>query len=373
VLVVSDRVEVLEPLVASLQAIENQESAVWVVQLHLVGWSRTAAKEFGIDVEPTGRIAAGLALGAAGVGPTINGQVGLDATLRLADRRDDVSVVAAPMLVLLDGERGEFVQGDRLPVPRRTSEALPGGGGTVSTQSFEYVQTGVTVTVNLREQTARSARVELDVRISNLRELIEGAPRTGEERLQTVAVMEAGGVYLLGSLARERRSGGAGLGLQAGDYEGLESQLIQVWAETFRVAGPAVSSGRGVQVSTPQVSAAEDVSPLPTQTPPAGARPAGGVSAVDVTPWSGASEGERGGDEPGGGGGLEDAKARAVDQLGEDGGAAAAEAEDVGAKGDGLRSEEADRRRDAVDADEEVDWTEAPIEEVEAGGGLGEH
>lgn len=233
--IVVDTVEVLEQMATAFALVENQDSAVWIVQLTLVGWSREAAQEFGVDVEPAARVAVGAAMSANGLTPTITGTASLDAILRLANNRDDVAVVASPMLCINDGEAAQFVQGDKVPYQTTTIDA----DTNVSTISYQMIQTGLTVDVKLREQSKSSARLDLQVKLSDIKAApADRPPTTGEESLQTISIVEAGGVYLLGSMARERRSQADAIGWQTGQYEKLNSQVVQVWCEAFRVGGP---------------------------------------------------------------------------------------------------------------------------------------
>lgn len=242
-IIVVDRVEILEQMTQALALVEAQESAVWVIQLTLVGWSREAAQEFGVDVEPAARVAVGAALSSNGLSPIVSGEATLDAILRLANNRDDVAVVAAPMLTVSDGEDAEFVQGDKIPVEQR---AVNVETGVSTVTGFQTFQTGLTVSVKLREQAKTRARIELNVNMSDIKQsFTDRPPITGEESLRTISVVDAGGVYLLGSLARERRTQGDGVGWRTGDYERRNSQVVQVWCEAFRVAGPVRPGASG--------------------------------------------------------------------------------------------------------------------------------
>lgn len=233
--IVVDTVEVLEQTAAALSLVESQESAVWIIQLTLVGWSREAAQEFGVNVEPAARVAVGAALTANGLSPSISGEAALSAILKLANNRDDVAVVASPMLSVSDGEEANFVQGDKVPFEQTTTNLETG----VAVTSFERIQTGVTVSVKIREQNKSRAKLQLNVTMADIKSAsADRPPTTGEESLRTISVVDAGGVYLLGSLARERRTQGDGIGWQTGDYERLNSQVVQVWCEAFRIAGP---------------------------------------------------------------------------------------------------------------------------------------
>lgn len=248
-IVVGDTVEVLGRIDDMIDQVEAAETSVWVVQLHLISYSRNAADELGINVEPAAKaglaFASGSALGRASASWEL--ATSLDAVLQVAYARDDVAVTAAPMFIVSDGEKASFVQGDRVPIPRRTVSPE----GTVTTSGFDYVQTGVNVELTLRETEPRGARVDVVVNMSDVKRFVEEAPVTGEERFQTGAVVKAGGVYLLGTLVKDRSRGRNALGWQSQQYLTWESQVVQVWAQAYRIGGAvvtsAVSSADGVQ------------------------------------------------------------------------------------------------------------------------------
>ncbi len=247
--VVGDTVEGLDRINEMIDQVEAAETSVWVVQLHLISYSRNAVDELGINIEPAAKaglaFASGSALGAAGTSWEL--ATSLDAVLQVAYGRDDVAVTAAPMFIVSDGEKASFVQGDRVPIPRRTVSPE----GTVTTAGFDYVQTGVNVELTLRETEPRGARVDVAVNMSDVKRFVEEAPVTGEERFQTGAVVKAGGVYLLGTLVKDRSRGRRALGWQTQDYRTWEAQVVQVWAQAYRIGGAvessAVSLGDGVQ------------------------------------------------------------------------------------------------------------------------------
>jgi type II secretory pathway component GspD/PulD (secretin) len=232
-LVVGDTVEILKRVDEMLTALEATEAPCWIVQLHIVGYTQEAADELGINVEPAARAGVAFATGsaAATVESGLNISASLDAVLQVAHSRSDVSVTASPMFLLCDGSTGEFVQGDRVPVPKRTvSDA-----GTVTISGYEFIQTGVEVNMTLREMSPESARVDLEVGMSDLKRLVEEAPVTGEERFKTSAVVQASGVYLIGTLVKDRRQRENSLGWQSGSYSADSSQVVQVWLQSYRI------------------------------------------------------------------------------------------------------------------------------------------
>lgn len=171
----------------------------------------------------------------------------LDAVLQVAYSRDDVAVTAAPMFLVADGDRAKFVQGDRVPIPRRTVSPE----GTVTTAGYDYVQTGVEVELALREVEVAAARVEVVVAMSDVKRMVEEAPVTGQERFETASIVKAGGVYLLGTLVKDRMEGRQSLGWQSGKYMNEQAQVVQVWAQVYRIGAaltePAVLRNEGVQ------------------------------------------------------------------------------------------------------------------------------
>jgi type II secretory pathway component GspD/PulD (secretin) len=234
-LVVGDTVDVLRRIAEMLDQFEAVETPVWIVQLHLVSFTSAAAHDLGVDIEPAARVGLALAAGsaAAAVDTALSVNATLDAVLQIANVRDDVKVTAAPMFLLLDGTKSDFTQGDRVPIPRRTVS----NEGTVTTSGYDYVQTGVQVEVALREANPQAARLDVMVSLSDIKRFVGEAPVTGEERFTTAAVVNAGGVYMLGTLVKDRRGAQKKLGWQSGEYLRDDTQVVQVWCQTYRIEG----------------------------------------------------------------------------------------------------------------------------------------
>ncbi len=171
--VVGDSVEVLGRINEMIDQVEAAETSVWVVQLHLLSYSRSAADELGINVEPAAKAGLAFASGSALGGAKASWELAtsLDAVLQVAYSRDDVAVTAAPMFIVSDGEKASFVQGDRVPIPRRTVSPE----GTVTTAGFDYVQTGVNVELTLRETEPRGARVDVVINMSDVKRFRGGS------------------------------------------------------------------------------------------------------------------------------------------------------------------------------------------------------
>ncbi len=240
-LVCSDRVEVLVRISELIDNVEAAESPCWVIQLHLVSLSANELAELGVEGTPALEIAAAFGqasspglFGALASQSKLN--AGLSAVLKVAKTSGRSAVVAEPMFYLVDGSKRDYQRGGRVPVPKRTVS----NQGTVTTSGFEFVQTGLTVTAELREQTERLARLSVSIDQSDITGYVEGAPITSNEHFSGDAVLASGGVYLLGSVTRSetQEAGGVGLNLARKDTE--DARVMQIWARIVRVVGPAV-------------------------------------------------------------------------------------------------------------------------------------
>lgn len=235
--VIGDRVEVLARLDDVLTQVEQAETATWVVQLHLVSLADAARRDLGFDARPSLDVAATFAKASSGVVAPESAlalRAGLDAVLRVAADDNQASLVAEPLYFLGDGTESEFARGQRVPIPRRVTSPE----GTTRTEGFEFVQTGLTCVVSIRELRPDTARLKMALELSEVVRMVEDAPVTREDRYKTEAEIQSGGVYLLGELVRQgdaNRTIG-GMKLQWGQER--DDSVLQVWARAYRVGGP---------------------------------------------------------------------------------------------------------------------------------------
>ena len=145
------------------------------------------------------------------------------------------AVVAEPLFVLSDGEKGRIHSGQRVPVPRRTADQH----GNVSTVDYQYETTGFTAEVELREDSREMCRIETTISINEIVRTFEGVPVTGGSEFSTKAVVRSGGVYLLGEIHEESDSVGRDGGLVFGKDESQFDRVLQVWLRVYRIEGDA--------------------------------------------------------------------------------------------------------------------------------------
>lgn len=236
-LVIGDRVEVLARIDDLLSQVEAADSATWVLQLYLVSLEDAALRDLGFDARPSLDVAATFASASMGVTPGAASALalsgGLNSVLTAASTNSNAHLVAEPLFLLLDGSKSEFSRGDVVPVPQRAISEQ----GTVTTTGFTNMKTGLVCAVELREMRAATARLTVDVSMSDIVRFVEFAPVTREDRFTTSAEVQSGGVYLLGSLVRQADQSQILGALQIRNTQNRTDTVMQVWARAYRVGG----------------------------------------------------------------------------------------------------------------------------------------
>lgn len=237
--VVVDRAPNLRRASAILEEIEAARADTWVVQLYLFSCSKTASREIGIDT--TALVDLSYTFAKTSLIATPDDSLKLagafSAVMKATATREDVDLVGKPLFVLADGEKSNFNSGLTVPVPKRSVSDQ----GTVTTQGFDYIQSGFTAECSVRDWGAGTARLEVKVSIGQITGFVESAPIQSKEDFQTVAVVASSGVYLLGALDRdETRSGAAGLvePVLLKRSKNARSSQLQLWARLYKIGGP---------------------------------------------------------------------------------------------------------------------------------------
>lgn len=230
VIIVGDRVEILDKITEMLDAIEQAPMDSWVVQLFIVSMTDRASKTLGIDTTAALEIAGTFANASSRLDTTGT----LAAALRIAITSADIETVAAPMFVLLDGGAAKVSSSSRIPIAKKSvSDA-----GTVTTTDYEEVEAGVVVNVGVRNVGSDRARLKVGVEMTAVTGFVEEAPIISGETFETEAAVHSGGVYLLGEMTvntdKNERSGQLGLI----NTDSQDHSRVQVWARTYRLGLP---------------------------------------------------------------------------------------------------------------------------------------
>lgn len=250
VVVVGDRVEVLQRVEELLERLEAVESACWVMQLYLVSLSENDQRELSLNAQPALDIAANLAAASAsgGVGVTTAQKIAangaLSAVMKATRTKRGSRTVAEPLFVLVDGAEGKFNRGQRVPIAQQTVS----NQGTVSTNGYSFINVGLTCDVSIREHGSDVVYSTVHCELSRIESYVQSAPVTAVESFNCKALMHSGGVYLLGCLQRDETEAGITSLIGLGGTSAKGGGTLQVWARVCRIgsgvegqptAGPA--------------------------------------------------------------------------------------------------------------------------------------
>ncbi len=211
-----------------LSSLQNIEVTSWFVQLYLAGYSNTEGKDVGLETTDDINLAASL----------VDGNFGADLTIDIMSQfkaelsRSNVSIVASPLLVLVDGSSSTVKNVETVPVPEYTTSSE----GTVTVSGYEEIESGFVLTVDVRDWGDGRANLSYDVNIGEITGYVDNYPIVTSNELAGEVVVNSGGVYLLGSLTRnnETDSQSGFLGLTNTNQSKRDS-LLRLWAKVQRI------------------------------------------------------------------------------------------------------------------------------------------
>ena len=179
--VVGDRVEVIQRVSEMLDRVEKAGSETWVVQLYVLEKNSSDTSDIGVDIVPAAELAASLATASGSFTHPLTGKASasLDATLRAALAKSRAKIVTSPMFLLADGGQTKFTSGKQILVPRRNVS----NQGTVTTVGYDTFQAGTSIVVRVREldhiRAGRGADTDL-LHVGRLHRRWRGAPHQSD-------------------------------------------------------------------------------------------------------------------------------------------------------------------------------------------------
>jgi len=262
-IVLCDRVQVLERVADMLDQVEAASSPVWCIQLHILSLSENDVKELGLSSTPTLDLAAtfAAAAGTSALANNANVRAGLATALKVASDCSSSSVVGQPLFFVSDGGSCTFERVRSYPIANTVYNTQGTGSGT----SYSYKDIGLKVGVSLRERSTRSALVQVACELSDIDGYVGEVPISVKEDYQTGAVMESGGIYLLGSLERKEKQHTGWSWLYWGARQAAARQTLYVWATVKAVQGGVIGNSLPPAPAARYEAAgrAELVAPLP--------------------------------------------------------------------------------------------------------------
>ena len=228
--VVGDRVRVLRNINSMFDQVELAQTNTWVLQMYLISGNSSLSREMGFDTTATFDIAATVANSHS----KLDTLGAFNAVLKAARSNSRYEIVAEPMMLITDGGESGMQDGERIPIPRRTVS----DSGTVTTNGFDYVNTGIVIGTSLREMSSTSAICKLNVEMTQVTSYVDYAPVTSGQTFNTTAVLESGGTYLVGSMSRQssnRDRSGVFVNTYRNTKDGTGN--IEIWLRCYRIRG----------------------------------------------------------------------------------------------------------------------------------------
>lgn len=137
------------------------------------------------------------------VGSTMMGYIELLGLLSADESSSDVRLVTMCRLHVIEGEDATLQVGEEVPVPQKTVSSE----GTVTTTGYTYVQSGVDLSVKVRSEPSGALRVYVTPEVSTITRYVGETPVKVRHRIESAAVVESGGVFVLGGFNKLRVGG----------------------------------------------------------------------------------------------------------------------------------------------------------------------
>ena len=132
-------------------------------------------------------------------------------TLSLVKSAGETEILAQPSLRITEGEKGNLVIGDRVPIPTttfNTSQTI--GGNIVPITAFQYQDVGIKIDVEPRVHHNNEVSLKIDVEVSEIGPSVEvsagqSQPTIGTRTIKSVIRLKDGETSVLAGLFRSSR------------------------------------------------------------------------------------------------------------------------------------------------------------------------
>jgi general secretion pathway protein D len=140
------------------------------------------------------------------------GMVVPNVTISLVKSAGEAETLAQPQLRITEGEKGNLVIGDRVPIPTTTfNTSQTVGGNVVPITAFQYQDVGIKIDVEPRVHHNNEVTLKLQVEVSELGENVQVAegqfqPKIGTRTISSTIRLKDGETSLLAGLFKLNRS-----------------------------------------------------------------------------------------------------------------------------------------------------------------------
>lgn len=226
--IMADRIESINKADHVLKQIQKIDVTVWFMQLYLADYSITDDYDIGLDTTQDIELAATLV--DSEFNTSLTGDFGVSLSAELS--RSDIEIVAAPMMIMVDGSQSNVKKVERIPIPQYTTSDQ----GTVSVSGYTEVESGFELLIGVRDWADGRANVTYDLESSEVTGYVNSeVPIISSSEISGEVVVQDGGVYLLGSLTRNNATETTD-GLFGLRFTGSHRQsLMRLWAKVQRI------------------------------------------------------------------------------------------------------------------------------------------
>ena len=261
--VIGDKIQVLSRISNLLDEIEASDVSTWAIQYWLLSVNNSTLEELGLDIEPSIEVSLAFTESSAYSASSALARGGLDAILTATEETNGADLLIEHLSIIRDGKSQTFFEGDKFPirVERVSNE------GTSTTTAVEFVETGVSITSELREYSEETASLAVDVSLSEVIAIIDNfAPQTTSTNFDTESIIHNGGVYLLRSHKAKSNNNTTRNWLTSGFKRQDQERTIMLWVRCARIGAP-IDPEDATQGAEPEASG-QPIQPEPTKTEP---------------------------------------------------------------------------------------------------------
>jgi type II secretory pathway component GspD/PulD (secretin) len=221
--IVGDKVEILQRVAELIEGVENAPSDSWFVQVFLLSFHNDNLLSYGIDLSLDATYQKGL------FSQDIIKDGFLSAAISASQEEKLVSLVSNPFFVMADGSTAMYVSGQNVPIPKKAvSDA-----GTITTTGYEYQQTGLQFKLSLRQVQQDKAFISLYFESSAIADYVEAAPVTLAEKFESAFNINSAVPYLVGSIRTDKKSDKLSGWLS--QQKSGSGDTLQIWCKAYKI------------------------------------------------------------------------------------------------------------------------------------------
>lgn len=189
-----------------------------IIDVEIMEVSRTKLRQLGLDFsqhivgfrysggEETQKEAGWLNLKDIDFSRAENFQITLPSSiLQILEQDADTKIISQPRLRGIEGEKIEFIVGDKIPIPRTTFTPIAAGGiAQQPVTSFEYMDVGIDVKITPKIHFEKEITLELEIKLKSLGGVgFAGLPIITTREVKNIIRLKDGETNLLAGLLKD--------------------------------------------------------------------------------------------------------------------------------------------------------------------------